>query len=168
MKALPSRKQRAKAAEMGWGEIQGREAEWDGVRKTGFMKVEVANRHIKQRYSFPKVGFENGWVSGKSSIFHRENLISGEQQKMSFLLFLRNHSEAEFPFFLFFQITVFLTIFVLKAVLISLFVGLAESRILLNNFLENVFLCLCVHGFSTLNTLPDFLDVLNQCVLPTP
>lgn len=87
---------------------------------------------------------------------------------MSFLLFLRSNSETEFPLFQFFQITVFLTIFVLKTVLINLFVDLAEGRILIKKFLENVFLCLYVHDFSSLNTLPDFLGVLNQCVLPTP
>lgn len=87
---------------------------------------------------------------------------------MSFLLFLRSHPEAKFPFSQIFQITVFLAIFVLKTVLINLLVDLTEGRILLNDFLENVFLCLFVHVFSTLNNLPDFLDVLNQCVLPIP
>lgn len=87
---------------------------------------------------------------------------------MPFPLLLRSHSETKFPFFQDFQITVFLTIFVQKTVLINLFVDLAEDRLLLKNFLENIFLCVSVHGFSTLKSLTDFLDVLNQYVLSTP
>lgn len=58
---------------------------------------------------------------------------------MLFLLFL-SHSVTDLPFFQFFQFTVFLTIFVLKTVLINLFVDLAEGRIVLKKFLEKCFL----------------------------
>lgn len=87
---------------------------------------------------------------------------------MSFPLLLKSHLETKFPFFQDFPIAIFLTIFVQKTVLINLIVDLAEDTILLKNFLENIFLCVCVHDFSTLNSLPGFLDMLNQYVLSTP
>lgn len=89
-----------------WGEIQSREVGWARGKENRIYESR-SGKYAKQRYSLPKTEREDGWVNGKIPIFHKENLISEQQQKLPLPLLIRSHLETKFAFFQDFQITMF-------------------------------------------------------------